>query len=219
MARFSYAFRLLRYAGGRGQGEKASRREATLRPLARALSFVILRPSSISSADPSRQSRSPSPRLTRLIPGVLWVSIFTTLRRSDWHERAERTKWKGNDDNRRAKWRLRSENFFFYVFSVSIHLALSSSFFFSHAKTPRADLSSENDIKRTGRRGFGGPSGRIAACTRNVLRVADPGITGGMTWTGLLVRAVNKCTLTREERQAGLVLDISRAMVVNPCKL
>lgn len=117
-------------------------RGKTLRPLAHALSFVILRPS-LSSADPSRQSPSPPLRLTRL----LRVSIFTTLLedRSDMGERTSGTSRKGNGDNRRAKI-ARSDDygtknfFFFYVCFLSTHLAFSPSaflFFFFHAKAPR----------------------------------------------------------------------------------
>lgn len=77
-----------------------------------------------------------------------------------------------------TKRRLRSENFFFYVCSFSPpalqlpELSLFLPFFFPFSRgNSSTDLSSENDTKRTGRRGFEDSSGGVVACTRNVLRI------------------------------------------------
>lgn len=70
--------------------------------------------------------------------------------------------------------------FFFYVCSFSLPSGLAASrvlsFFFARENSS-TDLSSENDAKRTGRRGFGDPSGRIAALVHGMYS-ADLGLLG-----------------------------------------
>lgn len=112
-----------------------SRKEATLRPFVRVLSFVTLLRPSRGGISPGDLFRKSFPRLTSVTPDVLQVSIFTTLRRSGWHGWA---KGEGSgEDESGTKRRLRSENFFFYVcsfFLPALQLLELSPFFF-HAKT------------------------------------------------------------------------------------
>lgn len=155
-------------------GTSRKKEEETLRPYIRAVSFVILlRPSS------NLSRRSPSevlPRLTSVIPDVLQVSIFTTLRRSGWHGWAKGAGWfKGNDGSRRTK-TARSDDYDRRISSFMSALSLYSSRSFSsspffHAKTPRLISPARMTLRRQVVEDSEILPAGSTACTRNVLRV------------------------------------------------
>lgn len=157
-------------------GTSRKKEEETLWPYIRALSFVILlRPS---RANLSR--RSPSEVLSAFNechpgspPGVYFydASKIRLTRMGEGNRMVQGEWWQSKDENG-TKRRLRSENFFFYVCSFSLLVSQLLELSFFSRENSSTDLSSENDAKKTGRRGFGEILlAGSAACTRNVLRV------------------------------------------------
>lgn len=151
-------------------GGISRKKKETLRSFVRALSFVIFLPPS--RTDPFR--RSPAevlPAFNECHPGCSPGVYFY-----DASEIRLTRVGKGKNDGSRKTKTARSGDYdrrissFMSVLSPRLKNSRALSFFFSHENSS-TNLSSENDAKRTGRRGFGDPSSKIAACTRNVLRV------------------------------------------------